>query len=129
MKKINWYVGQKVSDQRFGNGEIIDIDLKDGEYPISVKFNDVNHIYTLTGKFDIFDKHPSLSQESHVPLEYEYVDDIKIGDIVYAKNGNVYTYGKVKEILPNNMYSIVNVINEKGEESSFISDDVKSLKD
>ena len=98
MDKDYWYVGQKVSDQRYGNGEIISIDKKDS-YPIKVKFIDYTiTCYTKSGKFIIGDFYPVLSPHPHVPIKYKTI--FKKGDLVkYKYQGNWYIgiYGGIEE--------------------------------
>lgn len=44
-----WYIGQRVHDERHGDGFIIDIVL-DHDYPIKVRFKCVYETYTIEGK-------------------------------------------------------------------------------
>ena len=85
MENNYWYIGQKVSDQRYGDGIVVDIDFI-GSYPIKVDFSDDSQTYTLDGKSDRQDKFPLLSQNPHVPLEYKKINKIfKKGEVVLFK--------------------------------------------
>lgn len=81
MENNYWYVGQKVSDQRFGNGEIVRIDTT-AFCPILVDFNGCREAYYIDGKYTESTL-PCLSQNPHVPLEYKKV--FKKGDVVLYK--------------------------------------------
>lgn len=94
MNKDYWYVGQQVSDQRYGNGEIIDIFDKGfkGLYPIVVRFiNNVIRAYSICGKYDIEDLYSVLSPNPHVSIKYNKV--FKKGDVVKYKRENAWYLG------------------------------------
>lgn len=96
MNKDYWYVGQQVSDQRYGNGEIIDI-TDDKFYPITVKFvNGFSSNYTICGKKFTENFFPSLSPKPHVPIKYNKV--FKKGDVVKYKRGNAWYLGIYERI-------------------------------
>ena len=60
-KQTEFKVGQKVSDIRFGIGNIIEIDLKD-KYPIMVSFENTTDTYMLDGKALESDTFPILQE-------------------------------------------------------------------
>lgn len=92
MENNYWYVGQKVSDQRIGEGIVVDIEFI-GLYPIKVDFSDYFQTYTLDGKSDIDNKFSSLSQNPHVPLEYKKINKIfKKGEVVWCLLNEGYWY-------------------------------------
>lgn len=91
MENNYWYVGQKVSDQRFGNGEIVAINVHKDYYPIVVDFGICKQHYYIDGKYVIHDAFPSLSLNPHVPLEYNKI--FKKGDIVWYLYQNIWYLG------------------------------------
>lgn len=82
--KTYYYVGQKVSHQAFGDGEVINL-YEDSVYPISVRFGDDERLFTADGRHE-FAQHPSLSQRPHVPLELKEIVTFEKGDLVWVKS-------------------------------------------
>ena len=66
-KQTEFKVGQKVSDIRFGIGEIIEIDLKH-KYPIMVSFEKTTDTYTIDGKALESDNYPILQKFDYTLL-------------------------------------------------------------
>jgi len=101
MNKDYWYIGQQVSDQRYGNGIIINI-KSDNVYPIIVKFENFAYLisYTKEGKLSRdYDNYPSLSPYPHVPIKYNKV--FKKGDVVKYKRGNAWYLGIYDRFIEN----------------------------
>lgn len=72
MNEDYWYIGQKVSDQRHGNGEIINININEN-YSITVSFLKRDDHYSIDGKSLLSDSFPSLSPYPHVPIKYNKI--------------------------------------------------------
>lgn len=118
MENNYWYVGQKVSDQRYGNGEIISINEKDS-YPIKVKFIDYTiTCYTKSGKSIIGDFYPALSPHPHVPIKYNKT--FKKGDVVKYKSGNAWYLG-IYDGFIENKHLVSEGFNDENLENVFIS--------
>ena len=94
MENNYWYVGQKVSDQRYGDGIVVAIDFN-GLYPIKVNFSGYSQTYTLEGKFNSEDTFSILSQNPHVPLKYNNINKLfKKGEVVWCfLNGELWYLG------------------------------------
>lgn len=91
MENNYWYVGQKVSDQRFGNENIININTS-ALCPILVDFGSHKEHYYIDGKYRDGDAFPSLSQNPHVSLKYKKI--FKKGDVVWCfLNGELWYLG------------------------------------
>lgn len=85
--KNYYYVGQKVSHQSWGNGEIIALESTQKKYPIVVDFGDNHKFFTTDGRYNETEL-PSLSQKPHVPLELEEVVSFEKEELVWYKNGD-----------------------------------------
>ncbi len=79
-----YYVGQKVSHQAFGDGEVIKID-DILESPIFVKFSSGVIRFYKDGKYLDSDEFPSLSQQPHVPLKLKLKETFKKHERVWVK--------------------------------------------
>lgn len=122
MNKDYWYVGQKVSDQRYGDGEIVNIN---GEvlYPITVKFiNNVKISYTIEGKDLHSNLFSSLSPHSHVPIKYNKV--FKKGAVVKYKKGNTWYLGIYDRFIENK-HLVLEGFNDENLENVFDSEYVE----
>lgn len=105
MENNYWYVGQKVSDQRFGNGEIVRIDTT-ASCPILVDFNGCREAYYIDGKYTESTL-PCLSQNPHVPLEYNNINKIfKKGEVVWYCPSNGLWYLGVYDSLEEGKHKV-----------------------
>ena len=80
-----YYVGQKVSHQGLGDGEVININDKK-HYQVRCSFNGKEVSFTKCGRFMDGDKFPSLSQQPHVPLELKEIVTFESGELVWVKD-------------------------------------------
>lgn len=83
--KNYYYVGQKVSHQAFGDGEVKTLSNGNAYYPITVEFQNHTKTFTLDGK-SYENELPSLSQKPHVPLELKEIVTFEKGELVWVKS-------------------------------------------
>jgi len=82
--KNYYFVGQKVSHQAFGDGEVKTKNNGNAYYPITVEFQNHTKTFTIDGK--IYEgEFPSLSQKPHAPLELEEIVTFEKGELVWMK--------------------------------------------
>ena len=112
MENNYWYVGQKVSDQRFGNGVIIKIGFN-REYAIEVIFeNGSGSTYTKEGKISVNDAFSSLSQNPHKPLEYTKIyKQVNKDDIVLYSTGNGIKFLGIYNSFEEGIHLVVDAFN------------------
>lgn len=121
MNKDYWYVGQKVSDQRFGNGNIININTS-ALCPISVDFGSHKEHYYIDGKYRDGDTFPSLSPHPHIPIKYNKI--FKKGDVVKYKNGKAWYLGIYDRFIENK-HLVLEGFNDENLENVFNSECVE----
>ena len=91
--KQYYYVGQNVSHQAYGNGEVVEI-ITGKTFPVIVKFEKLEVTFTYDGKISREDEFPSLSQQLHVPLKLE---EIVTFNEARAKERRRQEYFKLKQ--------------------------------
>ena len=124
MENNYWYIGQKVSDQRFGDGIVVDINYI-GSYPIKVEFSGYSQTYTLDGKFNNENTFSILSQNLHVPLEYKPIHKLfNKGEVVwYSPSGGLWYLG-IYDSLEERLHKVNLVyLDEKSADFEYFTDE------
>lgn len=119
MNEDYWYIGQKVSDQRYGDGIIISTTAP-LPYIIGVDFetSQTRHYYTEEGKSTSYDPFSCLSPYPHVPIKYNKI--FKKGDLVKYKFEGIWYIGIYDRFIENK-HLVLEGFNDENLENVFDS--------